>query len=182
MSLRTCTLPHRYIICNLRSPHREVKIARRFRQPGVLLSGGEPTWGRIKGPGKNTNHVVWASTPLPTPSPGWQRGDVAKKGGIKGITRKPTRGRRTGCPRVTGFCHRHYDIASHRSIIAVLSLCAPAMIKARKLVYELQGLPQVQGRWDCFSRQVAGSSQGGSSDLLTGCPTLGENIFPEGVS
>lgn len=44
-----------------------------------------------------------------------------------------------GCPRVTRFCHRRYDLSSQGRIIGVLSLRTPTMIKARELVRNHKG-------------------------------------------
>lgn len=65
---------------------------------------------------------------------GGGRGNIVKRGDIKGIIRKFCGRRRFCCFRVIRFCYRRYDIFLKRSIIDVLRLFVFVLIKVSKLV------------------------------------------------
>lgn len=90
MSLHTCNLPHRYIICNLSSPPREVKIARLCSSP-VLWGAGRGQQGEGKGAGGECQSQGPAKPLLPS-SQGDGRRNAAKRKWHHSITLKLLRG------------------------------------------------------------------------------------------
>lgn len=97
MSLCTCNLPHRYIIWNLRSPHREVKIAMLSSLP--VLCPGQSIVG--EGQAEIANHMALAERCFPVPGE-WQS-RCTQEGWLRRSDKETFWGGRTLCLRVTHF-------------------------------------------------------------------------------